>query len=75
MSHGAFHAQKFGDLRRSFKNHNIIYGKSRRTITNLRRELYTECTLDYEEDETDEEGILRETLEARFTKTIAVSSW
>ena len=31
---------------------------------------------DYEEDETDEDGILRETLEARFTKTIAViSSW
>ena len=30
---------------------------------------------DYEEDETDEEGILRETLEARFKKTIAVSSW
>ena len=30
---------------------------------------------DYEEDETDEDGILRETLEARFKKTIAVSSW
>ena len=30
---------------------------------------------DYEEDERDEDGILRETLEARFTKTIAVSSW
>ena len=30
---------------------------------------------DYEEDETDEDGILRETLEARFTKTVAVSSW
>ena len=29
----------------SFKNHNIIYNKSRRTITNLRRELYTECAL------------------------------
>ena len=30
---------------------------------------------DYEEEETDEDGILRETLEARFKKTIAVSSW
>ena len=30
---------------------------------------------DYEEDETDEDGILRETLEARCKKTIAVSSW
>ncbi len=30
---------------------------------------------DYEEDETDEDGILRETLEARFKKTVAVSSW
>ena len=30
---------------------------------------------DYEEDETDEDGILRETLEARFKKTIAFSSW
>ena len=30
---------------------------------------------DYEEDERDEDGILRETLEARFTKTVAVSSW
>ena len=30
---------------------------------------------DYEEDETDEDGILRETLEARFKKTIVVSSW
>ena len=29
----------------SFKNQNIIYNKSRRAITNLRRELYTECTL------------------------------
>ena len=29
----------------SFKNHNIIYNKSRRAITNLRRELYMECTL------------------------------
>ena len=28
---------------------------------------------DYEEDETDENGIVRETLEARFTKTLAVS--
>ena len=30
---------------------------------------------DYEEEETDEDGILRETFEARFKKTIAVSSW
>ena len=30
---------------------------------------------DYEEDETDEDGIMRETLEARFKKTVAVSSW
>ena len=30
---------------------------------------------DYEEEETDEDGILREILEARFKKTIAVSSW
>ena len=30
---------------------------------------------DYEEDETDEDGILRETVEARFKKTVAVSSW
>jgi hypothetical protein len=30
---------------------------------------------DYEEDETDEDGILRETLEARFNKTIPVNSW
>ena len=30
---------------------------------------------DYEEEETDEDGILRETLEARFKKTVAVSSW
>jgi hypothetical protein len=29
---------------------------------------------DYDEDERDD-GILRETLEARFTKTVAVSSW
>ena len=30
---------------------------------------------EYEEEETDKDGILRETLEARFKKTIAVSSW
>ena len=30
---------------------------------------------DYEEEETDEDGILRESLEARFKKTMAVSSW
>ena len=29
----------------------------------------------YEEDETDDNGILRVTLEVRFTKTVAVSSW
>ena len=29
----------------SFENRNIIYNKSWRTITNLRRELYMECTL------------------------------
>ena len=28
----------------SFKNHNIIYNKSPRTVTNLRCELDTECT-------------------------------
>ena len=30
---------------------------------------------DYEEDQTDEDGILRETLEARFKKNVAVDSW
>ena len=30
---------------------------------------------DYEEDQTDEGGILRETLEARFMKNVAVNSW
>ena len=30
---------------------------------------------DYEEEETDKDGILRETLEARFKKAIGVSSW
>ena len=30
---------------------------------------------DYEQDKTDEDSILRETLEARFMKTVAVSSW
>ena len=30
---------------------------------------------DYEEDQTDEDGILRETLEARFKKNVAVNSW
>jgi hypothetical protein len=28
-----------------------------------------------EEDQTDEDGILRETLEARFKKNVAVNSW
>ena len=31
--------------------------------------------IDYEEEETDEDGILCEIFEARFKKTIAVSSW
>ena len=30
---------------------------------------------DYEEDQTDEDGILRETLEARFKKNVVVNSW
>ena len=30
---------------------------------------------DYEEEETDEDGILREQLEARFNKTVPLSSW
>ena len=30
---------------------------------------------DYEEDQTDEDGILRENLEARFKKNVAVNSW
>ena len=30
---------------------------------------------DYEEEETDEDGIMREVLEARFNKNVAVSSW
>jgi hypothetical protein len=30
---------------------------------------------DYEEEETDEDGILREQLEARFYKTVPLSSW
>ena len=30
---------------------------------------------DYEEDQTDKDGILRETLEARFKKNVAVNSW
>ena len=30
---------------------------------------------DYEEDQTDEDEILRETLEARFKKNVAVNSW
>ena len=30
---------------------------------------------EYEEDETDEDGILRETLEARFKKDVSVNSW
>ena len=30
---------------------------------------------DSEEDQTDEDGLLRETLEARFTKNVAVNSW
>jgi hypothetical protein len=30
---------------------------------------------DYEEDQTDADGILRETLEARFKKNVAVNSW
>jgi hypothetical protein len=30
---------------------------------------------DYEEDQTDEDGILRETFEARFKKNVAVNSW
>ena len=30
---------------------------------------------DYEEDQTDEDGILRDTLEARFKKNVAVNSW
>ena len=28
-----------------FQKYNVIYNKSRRTIMNLRRELYTECTM------------------------------
>ena len=28
-----------------------------------------------EDDQTDEDGILRETLEARFKKNVAVNSW
>lgn len=30
---------------------------------------------DYEEQEADEDGILREAIEARFNKTVAVTSW
>ena len=30
---------------------------------------------DYEEDQTDEDGILRETLEGRFKNNVAVNSW
>ena len=30
---------------------------------------------DYQEEQTDEDGIPRETLEARFTKNVAVDSW
>ena len=30
---------------------------------------------DYKEEETDEDGIMREVLEARFNKNVAVSSW
>lgn len=30
---------------------------------------------DYEEQQTDEDGILRENLEAQVNKTVAVSSW
>ena len=30
---------------------------------------------DYEEDQADEDGIARETLEARFKKNVAVDSW
>ena len=30
---------------------------------------------DYEEDQTDEDGILHDTLEARFKKNVAVHSW
>ena len=30
---------------------------------------------DYEEDQTDEDGILRENLEARFKKNVAVNLW
>ena len=30
---------------------------------------------DYEEQQTDEDGILRENLEARVNKIVAVSSW
>ena len=30
---------------------------------------------DYEEEQTDDNGILRETLEARFKKNLAVNSW
>ena len=30
---------------------------------------------DYEEEQTDENGIVRETLEVRYNKTIAVSLW
>ena len=30
---------------------------------------------DYEEDQTDEDGILRDTLEASFMKNVAVNSW
>ena len=34
-----------------------------------------DATSDYEENQTDEDGILRETLEARFHKTVAITSW
>ena len=45
-------------------------------IVNLRNLGRAICKLSsQEEDETDEDGILREILEARFKKTIAVSSW
>jgi hypothetical protein len=30
---------------------------------------------DYEEDQADEDGIVHETLEARFKKNVAVNSW
>ena len=35
----------------------------------------SEIVSDYEEDQTDEDGILRETLEARFKENVAVNSW